>query len=113
MNEPTPSPADKSFNALGSLPELGGGMKPGRLTIHLGIARFECDAGAVEWPLDQIAIRLGGHNDAQLFLSRPSDPKSSISTGDFSLLDHPAFQHSRLKEQILHTRKRSKAVPIG
>jgi len=113
MNEPTASPADKSFNALGSLPEIGGGMKPGRLTIHLGMARFECEAGAVEWPLEQIELRLGGHNDSQLFLTRPAEPKSSISTGDMSLLDHPAFQHSRLREQIAHTRRRSKAVPMG
>jgi Zn-dependent protease with chaperone function len=113
MSDPTASPAEKSFTALGSLPDLGGGMKPGRLFILLGKARFECDAGTVEWPLDQIQLTLGGHNDSQLFLSRPADPKASISTGDFSLLDHPAFQHSRLREQIATTRRRSKAVPLG
>ncbi|MEY2408487.1 MAG: hypothetical protein QOF48_1157 [Verrucomicrobiota bacterium] len=114
MSEPAAAnPGGKTFNALASLPDLGGGMKPGRLTLAAGKARFECDAGSVEWPLDQIQLTLGGHNDSRLFLSRTSEPNSSISTGDFSLLDEPAFQHSRLREQIARTRSRSKAVPMG
>ena len=113
MNEPKASSAAKSFPALASLPELGGGMKPGRLSIALGKARFECDAGAVEWPLEQVQLSLGGHNDARLFLALPTDPKASISTGDLSLLDHPAFQHSRLREQIARARRHSSAVPLG
>ena len=88
-------------------------MKPGRLTVAAGRVRFECDAGSIEWPLDQVQLNLGGHNDARLFLTRAADPKAAISTGDLSLLDQPAFQHSRLREQIARTRRRSKAVPIG
>ncbi len=114
MIEPaTASPGGKSFGALASLPELGGGMKPGRLTIAAGRVRFDCDAGSVEWPLDQVQLNLGGHNDTRLFLTRAAEPKAAISTGDLSLLDHPAFQHSRLREQIARTRRRSKALPIG
>ena len=45
MSEPAAaSPGGKSFSALASLPELGGGMKPGRMTIAAGRVRFECDA---------------------------------------------------------------------
>ena len=106
MNESAnPSPGEKSFSALASLPELGGGMKPGRLTIADCKARFECEAGSVEWPLDQVQLNLGGHNDARLFLTRAANPKAAISTGDLSLLEHPAFQHSRLREQIARTRR--------
>jgi len=107
------SPGEKPFNALASLPELGGGMKPGKITIGGGRLRFDGEAGSVEWALAEIQLHLGGHNDSQIFLFRAADPKATLSTGDLSLLEHPAFQHSALREQAARTIKKSRTIPRG
>ncbi len=113
MSDSTPASAGQSFKALATLPELGGGFKPGHITVRSGKLRFEGEAGAVEWSLEEIQLNLGGHDDLQLFLSRAADPKAAITTRDLTLLDLPAFQHSRLRDQIGRARKRSKAIPVG
>src|SRR6185369_10922335 len=103
----------KSYQALGTAPELGGGLQPGKATISGGRLRFEAAGGVVEWRLEEIRLSLGGHDNQQLFLTRADNPKATLSTSDLSLLDEPAFQHSSLREQIARTRKQSKIVPRG
>ncbi|HEU0009701.1 MAG TPA: M48 family metallopeptidase [Verrucomicrobiae bacterium] len=103
----------KSYQALGAAPELGGGLQPGKVTISGGIVRFEAGGGVVEWRLEEIRLSLGGHDNKQLFLTRADNPKATLSTSDLSLLDEPAFQHSSLREQIARTRKLSKTIPRG
>ena len=104
---------NKSYQALGTAPELSGGLQPGKVTISGGILRFEAAGGVVEWRLEDIRLSIGGHNNQQLFLTRADNPKATLSTSDLSLLDEPAFQHSSLREQITQTRKQSKAIPRG
>jgi len=103
----------KSYQALGTAPELGGGLQPGKVTISKGRLIFEAAGGVVEWRLEEVQLSLGGHDNKQLFLTRVDNPKATLSTSDLSLLDEPAFQHSSLREQISRTRKQSKAIPRG
>ena len=103
----------KSYQALGTAPELSGGLQPGKVTISGGVLRFEAAGGVVEWRLEHIQLSIGGHNNQQLFLTRTDNPKATLSTSDLSLLDEPAFQHSSLREQIVRTRKQSKTIPRG
>src|SRR5262245_28664840 len=101
----------KSYQALGTAPELSGGLQPGKVSVSGGVVRFEAGGGVVEWRLEDIRLSIGGHNNQQLFLTRADNPKATLSTSDLSLLDEPAFQHSSLREQISRTRKQSKTIP--
>jgi Zn-dependent protease with chaperone function len=103
----------KSYQALGTSPELGGGLQPGKVTISSGRLIFESAGGVVEWRLEEIRLSMGGHDNQQLFLTRADNPKATLSTSDLSLLEEPAFQHSSLREQIARTRKQSKTIPRG
>jgi predicted Zn-dependent protease len=73
------------------LPEWGGGMVAGRLGIRGGEVRFECGRGVVSWPLADVELKLGGHNDHHLFLHRRGVPHALLSTADLALLEHPAL----------------------
>src|SRR4030095_12994368 len=114
MSESTASGGgQKSYQALGTAPEWGGGLQPGKVTLSVGRLRFESAGGVVEWRLEEIQLSLGGHNNQQFFLTTIDNPKPTLSTPDLSLLDEPAFQHSSLREQTARTRKQSKAIPRG
>ena len=112
-DSPASGGGQKSYQALGTAPELGGGLQPGRLTVSKGRVIFEAAGGVVEWRLEEIQLSIGGHDNKQLFLTRVDNPKATLSTSDLSLLDEPAFQHSSLREQIFRTRKQSRAIPRG
>jgi Zn-dependent protease with chaperone function len=112
-DNPVSGGGQKSYQALGTAPELSGGLQPGRMTVSGGIVRFEAGGGVVQWRLEEIRLSIGGHNNQQLFLTRADNPKATLSTQDLSFLDEPAFQHSSLREQIARTRKQSKTIPRG
>ena len=77
-----PGGGGKSYQALGTAPELGGTLLAGKLMISGGSVRFEAAAGAVEWRLDEIRLSIGGHNDGQLFLTVALP--SSVRQGDIA-----------------------------
>ena len=86
-------------------------MMPGQLTVSGMTLRFECERGVVEWPMGEVELSLGGHNDQHLFLARRGVAKASISTSDLGLLEHSAFQHSALRAQTARTRRQSRRIP--
>jgi len=113
MSAAAPStPPKDSFSAMSCLPEFGDAMVAGKMTLTGEVLRFECDRGSIEWPLAEIELSLGGHNDQHLFLVRRGSPKATLSTSDLALLDHPAFAgHSAVRAQASRTRRQAGRIP--
>lgn len=97
-----------TWAATSCLPEFGGRMVAGRLSMQVDRVRFECSAGTVEWPLAGLQVTLGGHNGHHLFLSRPGVPDAVLSTADLTLLQHPALAgYSALRAQAEKARRQA------
>lgn len=85
-------------------------MVAGRLLVHADRVRFECAQGAVEWPLAEVQIALGGHNGHHVFLSRAGAPDAVLSTTEVRLLQHPAFAgYGALRAQAEKARRQSES----
>lgn len=108
----TATPLPDSFPAMACLPEFGGAMLAGRLTVTEGTLQFACERGAVEWPLAEVELSLGGHNGSHIFIIRRGAPKATLSTSDLALLRHPAFAgHSALRAQAERAHRQSGRIP--
>ncbi|HYE31126.1 MAG TPA: M48 family metallopeptidase [Methylomirabilota bacterium] len=91
---------------------IEGQLRPGTLLFSERTLRFQADTGqALELPLEGVALRFGGHNDAQIYFENPAHPGVSIHTSDPRALDHPFFASPQHKPHIERFLKRQKRIP--
>ena len=74
------------YAAKGYPPELKGQVVNGRLHVSPEVVRFEYDGKIILLPLAGLILRVGGHNDEQLFFEHPQLAGWSIISSDPALV---------------------------
>ncbi len=85
MNQTSPD----SYPGSAHHPDLPSGKAAGRISLTATGVQFESGEHRVTLPWQGLMLRLGGENDALVFLSHPSQPAVTFYTAERALLDHP------------------------
>lgn len=102
------SPEGYIANALGQ--EFGGRTVRGRLGFASGKLIFQHEGGDTVWDLAALNIRVGGHNNTQIFFENPAASNSSVYSSDPSVLRDPALAHlAHLRRKHTHPDKQDKS----
>lgn len=80
---------------------LGPGTTVGEIRFENEKLIFASPRGSAELPIAGLKIRVGGHNDEQIFFEHPAQPGWSIYTSESSVLQDPQIRvHRELMEAV-------------
>lgn len=106
--------ARENIPAFGMHTPSGSRVFSGRLSLANGRLNFVIENGGVDWPLSEIQLRVGGHNDEQVFFTNASQPDWVIYSSDRSILLNPVFSSEpNLRVQAEAARRQTKRFPTA
>lgn len=103
----------EGYLAHGIGPDFGGKTVRGRLGFASGKLIFQHGGGDTVWELAALTVRVGGHNNTQIFFENPAAGSSSVYTSDSAVLQDPSLAHlAHLRRKHSHPDKQDKSTHL-